>query len=73
MLPNWAVRAMSGLPPLATERRTSLVVRFVPNSDIALSTPLLHWSNLISQQPTRRAETPGLTRSVYVERIGSTQ
>jgi hypothetical protein len=28
--PNWAVRAMSGLPPSATELRTSLVVRFVP-------------------------------------------
>jgi hypothetical protein len=28
--PNWAMRAMSGLPPLATELRTSLEVRFVP-------------------------------------------
>ena len=28
--PNWAARAMSGFPPLATELRTSLVVRFVP-------------------------------------------
>jgi hypothetical protein len=28
--PNWAVGAMSGLPPVATELRTSLVVRFVP-------------------------------------------
>jgi hypothetical protein len=27
--PNWAFRAMSGLPPIATELRTSLVVRFV--------------------------------------------
>jgi hypothetical protein len=26
---------MSGLPPLATELRTSLVVRFVPSRDIA--------------------------------------
>jgi hypothetical protein len=24
---------MSGLPPIATELRTSLVVRFVPNAD----------------------------------------
>jgi hypothetical protein len=32
--PNWAVRAMSGLSPLATELRTSLVVRFVPLPDI---------------------------------------
>ena len=31
--PKWSVRAMSGLPPLATELRTSLVVRFVPNPD----------------------------------------
>jgi hypothetical protein len=38
-----------------------------------LSTPLLHWSSLISKQPTRSAETPSLTHSVYVERIGSTQ
>ena len=28
--PNSVVRNMSGLPPLATELRTSLVVRFVP-------------------------------------------
>jgi hypothetical protein len=27
--PNWAVRAMSALPPIATELRTSLEVRFV--------------------------------------------
>src|SRR5512140_1263636 len=26
---NWAIGAMSGLPPLATELRTSLVVQFV--------------------------------------------
>jgi hypothetical protein len=29
-LPKWAVNAMSGLPPIATELRTSLMVRFVP-------------------------------------------
>jgi hypothetical protein len=29
--PNWAVRSMSGLPPIATELRTSLEVRFVPH------------------------------------------
>jgi hypothetical protein len=28
--PKWAVCTMSGLPPLATELRTSLVVRLVP-------------------------------------------
>jgi hypothetical protein len=33
-LPNWAVGTMSGLSPLATELRTSLMVRFVPDSDI---------------------------------------
>jgi hypothetical protein len=31
--PKWAVRAMSGLPPVATELRTSMVVRFVPKPD----------------------------------------
>ena len=35
--PNWAARAMSGFPPLATELRTSLVVRFVPEADIIKS------------------------------------
>ncbi len=28
--PNWAIHLMSGLPPIATELRTSLEVRFVP-------------------------------------------
>jgi hypothetical protein len=32
--PDWAVGAVSGLPPIATELRTLLVVRFVPKSDI---------------------------------------
>jgi hypothetical protein len=31
--PNWAFRATSGLPPMATDLRTSLVVRFVPGTD----------------------------------------
>jgi hypothetical protein len=34
-LPKWAVRAMSGLPPIATELRTSLEVRSVPISEVA--------------------------------------
>jgi hypothetical protein len=34
--PKWAVRAMSGLLPLATELRTSLVDRFVPQTDVSL-------------------------------------
>jgi len=34
--PNRAVRAMSGLPPPATELRTSLMVRFVPTADLLL-------------------------------------
>src|SRR5450631_2232473 len=36
--PNWAMRAMSGLPPLATELRTSLEVRFVPTTDLSIAT-----------------------------------
>ena len=36
--PNWAVRAMSGLPPIATEYRTSLEVRFVPGPDSCTAT-----------------------------------
>ena len=32
-LPNWPVRDMSDLPPLATELRTSREVRFVPRGD----------------------------------------
>ena len=32
--PNWAVRVMSGLPPLATVERTSLEVRFVPEAEV---------------------------------------
>ena len=35
-LPKWVVRAMSGLPLLATELRTSIVVRFVPRTDMPL-------------------------------------
>jgi len=34
---NWAIPAMSGLPPLATELWTSLEVRFVPNPEVALT------------------------------------
>ena len=32
--PKWAVLAMSGLPPLATELRTSLEVRLVPKPEV---------------------------------------
>jgi hypothetical protein len=39
-LPKWAVRTMSGLPSLATELRTSLVVRLVPISEVASSVQL---------------------------------
>ena len=31
--PNWPVGAMSAIPPIATELRTSLVVRFVPKAE----------------------------------------
>ena len=34
-LPKWGVRATSAFPPVATELRTSLVVRFVPFSELA--------------------------------------
>jgi hypothetical protein len=33
--PKWAVGAMSGLPPIATELQTSPEVRFVPNAEVA--------------------------------------
>jgi hypothetical protein len=36
--PNWAMRAMSGLPPLATELRTSRHVRDVPEADSCTAT-----------------------------------
>jgi hypothetical protein len=35
--PNWMVRATSVMPPIATELRTSLEVRFVPKGDIDLT------------------------------------
>ena len=37
--PKWTVHPTSGLPPLATELRTSLEVRFVPSADIAAPRP----------------------------------
>ena len=37
--PKWAVRTMSGLPPIATVLRTSLVVRFVPKHKVAALQP----------------------------------
>jgi hypothetical protein len=33
---KWGCPPMSGLPPIATELRTPLEVRFVPETDIAL-------------------------------------
>jgi hypothetical protein len=35
--PNWAVRTMSVLPPIATELPTSPVVRFVPTTEVVIS------------------------------------
>ena len=35
--PNWPIRAMSVIPLIATELRTSLVVRFVPTQESILS------------------------------------
>ena len=48
--PRWSVRAMSGLPPLATELRTSLVVRFAPRTDVSRR---LAWA---SREQLRRRE-----------------
>jgi hypothetical protein len=36
--PNWAVGTMSGLTPSATELRTSLMVRWVPQPDSCTAT-----------------------------------
>jgi hypothetical protein len=41
--PKWAFRAMSGLPPIATELRTSWEVRLVPIGDIAQMEFLIYW------------------------------
>jgi hypothetical protein len=38
-LPNRAAGAMSGLPPIATELRTLLMVRFVPTHKVAALQP----------------------------------
>ncbi len=35
--PNWAVRVMSGMPPIATELRTSTSGSFVPRPEMAAS------------------------------------
>jgi hypothetical protein len=35
--PNWAFRAMSGLPPVVTELRAWLVVRLVPQADSCIA------------------------------------
>jgi len=34
--PNWAVRAMSGLPPVAIRLRTCRIGSFVPTSDMRI-------------------------------------
>ena len=46
--PNWAVRAMSGLPPIATELQTSPAVRFVP---IVLQTPKMPCGQFPANRP----------------------
>jgi hypothetical protein len=46
--PNWAVGAMSNLPPLATEQRTSQVTRFVPETELTrLLAHILHTPSII--------------------------
>jgi hypothetical protein len=52
--PNWAVCAMSGLPPLATGERTLLEVRFVPKSDIDVTTIRLSYGDRKLKQSTVR-------------------
>jgi hypothetical protein len=34
LLPKWAFLAVSAFPPIATELRTSLEVRFVPQAEM---------------------------------------
>ena len=50
-LPKWAVHPMSAFPPLATIKRTSLVVRFVPTADAARQGV---WSAIESQRVSTR-------------------
>ncbi len=61
--PKWAVRTMSGLPPLATELRTSLVVRFVPLPD------QVHCGKIASTRSLGRRWRVGL-RDCQPKRLG---
>ena len=48
--PNWAFGAMSGLPALATELRTSLVVQFVLKLEVfngLVQVPLAQWMSAV--------------------------
>ena len=51
--PNWAARAMSGLPPFATKLRTSAEVRFVPI--------LLQKSKIRRRQKSRESRSRDIT------------
>jgi hypothetical protein len=64
--PNWAVRAMSGLPPLATTERTSLEVGRSIDADAAAagsgsvdSRRLVHRRPRLSSTPAARVRLDG--------------
>src|ERR1700752_3328672 len=51
--PSWAVRLMSGLPPIATRQRTSPEVRFVPTADSRTATNSSVFDQLVGEQQGR--------------------
>ena len=60
--PNWAFCAMSGLPALATELRTSLLVRFVPKAEALDWTIILPFSQLGGLHGAQWSRSPDLKR-----------
>ena len=59
-LPKWAVRAMSAFPPIATELRTSLEVRFVPLGDIQAWRELKEATDEVAIMFARQNSPPSL-------------
>jgi hypothetical protein len=57
---NWAARATSGLPPLATELRTSQVVRFVPTHKVAALQPAARGQEPRDRKAAERKALAGL-------------
>jgi hypothetical protein len=51
---NWAARVMSGLPPLATELRTSPEARLVPLGDMRAWRELKEATHEVVFMPTRQ-------------------